>query len=179
MSLSISASAYFCSFWFSLTITLFFSLGSDVICPSSDPFGLYNLAQQVLIFKSHLLFFTLLFSSVHPTIQWLLEPRRRELSLSYENRTVHCWSAPDLTCRHSYGHPYLCLFLRKYNEHIFVLKLNLCNHWHNTFKGHWEKNKHCFRINNRQWVLLELWVQNKVGDVESSKGIEGSKQKYI
>lgn len=41
------------------------SPGSDVSWPSTDPCGLYNLAQQALISKSRLLSFTLLCSSHH------------------------------------------------------------------------------------------------------------------
>lgn len=60
------------------------SLASDVSCPLSDPFGPYNLAQQALISKSHLLSFTLLCSSHHPVTPWTPEggnypcPRRTE-----------------------------------------------------------------------------------------------------
>lgn len=43
------------------------SPGGDVSWPSSDPCGLYNLAQQALISKSRLLTFTLLRSSHHWT----------------------------------------------------------------------------------------------------------------
>lgn len=60
------------------------SPASDVSCPLSDPFGPYNLAQQALISKSHLLSFTLLCSSHHPVTPWTPEggnypcPRRTE-----------------------------------------------------------------------------------------------------
>lgn len=60
------------------------SSGSDVSCPWSDPFGLCNLAQQVLISKSHLLSLPLLCSSHHPVTSWTPEggnypcPRKTE-----------------------------------------------------------------------------------------------------
>lgn len=54
-------------FFFALDATAHCILfpGSDVSWPSSDPCGLYNLAQQALISKSRLFSFTLLGSSHH------------------------------------------------------------------------------------------------------------------
>ncbi len=81
--------------------------GSDVSSPQSDPFGLCNLAQRALITKSHLLSFTLLFSPLHPTTQWPLEPQREGIISVRREQSSALLGCTDLTCTHSYGHPYL------------------------------------------------------------------------
>ena len=61
------------------------SPGSNVSWPSSNPRGLYNLAQQALISKSRLLSFTLLCSSHH----WATSSTPKGGNNPYPRRTEH------------------------------------------------------------------------------------------
>lgn len=50
---------------------------------------------------------SLLLSSAHPTIQWPLEPQRDGIIPVRGEQSSALLGCTDLTCTHSYGHPYL------------------------------------------------------------------------